>query len=196
MQLKLALVLLPFLVSQSLSAPLAARAAARSFAQLSIRSVQINPIQFDSTWSPQSPHPKIHPSTTTTNTPPSGGKAGTAQAEALAKLPISTSDLAAVSAADLSTLQTERETAEAAETDAFNPAVDAASGAAATALQNGKIKNKVLKLTFEVAALQVQQAQGKDTADKIAEEQKKLDTNIALDEKAAGQVSRTVDFTG
>ncbi|KAK5087748.1 hypothetical protein LTR70_006849 [Exophiala xenobiotica] len=125
-----------------------------------------------------------------------GGKAGTAEAEALAKLPIDTSDLAAVSAADLSTLQTERETAEAAETDAFNPAVDAASGAAATALQNGKIKNKVLKLTFEVTALQVQQAQGKDTADKIAEEQKKLDTNIALDEKAAGQASRTVDFTG
>ena len=54
----------------------------------------------------------------------------------------------------------------------------------------------MLKLTFEVTALQVQQAQGKDTADKIAEEQKKLDTNIALDEKAAGQASQSVDFTG
>jgi len=104
--------------------------------------------------------------------------------------------LAGVSAGDLETLQTERELAEDAETDAFNPAVDAASGADATALQNGKIKNKVLKLTFEVTALQIQQAQGKDTAAKIAEEQKKLNTNIGLDVEAAGEASKTVTFNG
>ncbi|KAF2763499.1 hypothetical protein EJ05DRAFT_41289 [Pseudovirgaria hyperparasitica] len=126
----------------------------------------------------------------------SDGTAGSAKADALAKLPIDMSDLAAVSADDLDTLKTERETAEAAETDAFNPAIEAASGDEATALQNGKIANKVLKLTFEVTALQVQQAQGDDVADKIAVEQKKLDTNIALDEKAAGEAMVSVDFSG
>ena len=126
----------------------------------------------------------------------SGGKAGNAKAEALAKLPVDVNDLAGVSAGDLETLQTERELAEAAETDAFNPAIDAASGADATVLQNGKIKNKVLKLTFEVTALQIQQAQGKDTTAKIAEEQKKLDTNIGLDVEAAGEASKTVTFNG
>ena len=78
----------------------------------------------------------------------SAGTAGNAQAEALAKFPVSTADFATVSADDLDTIQTERESAESAETDAFNPAVDAASGDAKTALQNGKIKNKVLKCEF------------------------------------------------
>ena len=75
----------------------------------------------------------------------SAGTAGNAQAEALAKFPVDMSNLAGVSAADLKTIQTERESAESAESDAFNPAIDAATGDAATALQNGKIKNKVLK---------------------------------------------------
>lgn len=101
-----------------------------------------------------------------------------------------------VSAADLQTIQTERTSAEDAETDAFNPAIDAASGADATALQNGKIKNKVLKLTLEVTGLQIEQAQGKDVADQITTEQTKLNTNIALDQKAAGQASQTVSFDG
>ena len=48
-----------------------------------------------------------------------------------------------------------REAAEAAETDDFNPAIKAASGAAADALQVGKIKNKVLKLTGEVQVLNI-----------------------------------------
>ena len=39
----------------------------------------------------------------------SAGTAGNAQSEALAKIPIDMSDLAGVSAADLDTLQTERE---------------------------------------------------------------------------------------
>ena len=49
-----------------------------------------------------------------------------------------------------------REAAESAETDQFDPQIDAASGAEATALQNGKIKNKVLKLTGEIQALNIQ----------------------------------------
>jgi hypothetical protein len=96
----------------------------------------------------------------------------------------------------LKTLQTERETAEDAETDAFNEAIDAASGDAKTALQNGKIKNKVLKLLFEVTGLQVQQAQGKDVSSQISEEQTKLNNNVALDKKAGGQASQTVTFNG
>ena len=127
----------------------------------------------------------------------SSGTAGDAKAEALAKLPIDpTGDLSTVTADQLDQIQTERETAESAETDAFDPAIDAASGDDATALQNGKIKNKVLKLTFEVTGLQVQQAQGEDVADKIDEEQTKLDNNIALDTKAAGQASQDVAFDG
>ncbi|GAD97013.1 conserved hypothetical protein [Paecilomyces variotii No. 5] len=126
----------------------------------------------------------------------SSGTAGNAEAEAKAVFP-TPSDLASVSKDDLETLKTERETAEDAETDGFNPAIDDASDDdTKTALQNGKIKNKVLKLTGEVLALQIEQAQGEDNADKIAEEQKKLNTNIALDKKAAGQASQTVDFDG
>ena len=146
----------------------------------------------------------------------SAGTAGNAASEALAKFPVDMSDLANVSADDLQTIQTERESAESAETEAFNPAIDAATGDAATALQNGKIKNKVLKcmcshipyagveedeglkciaVTGEVLALQIQQAQGKDTADQITAEQKKLTNNINLDKAAAGQPSTAVDFS-
>lgn len=89
--------------------------------------------------------------------------------------------------------------AESAEVDAggFNDAIAAASGADADALQVGKIKNKVLKLKLEVLDLQIQQAQGgKDNTDKIAQEQKKLDTNIATDKKSAGDASQSVNFQG
>ncbi len=71
--------------------------------------------------------------------------------------------------------------------------------ATATALQNGKIKNKVLKLTAEVQGLNIKlakaQAAGSDTSSiesKIAAEQKKLTTNIATDTKNAGQASQGV----
>ncbi|KAB5536560.1 hypothetical protein GE09DRAFT_331285 [Coniochaeta sp. 2T2.1] len=129
----------------------------------------------------------------------SDGVAGNALAEVQAKFPIDTSNLAAVSANDLAIIQAARDTAESAETDAFNPAIDAAGGtssAAGKSLQFGKIKNKVEKLYLEVLALQIQQAQGKDTADKIAEEQKKLDNNIKLDTAAKGQASQSVEFEG
>jgi hypothetical protein len=101
-----------------------------------------------------------------------------------------------VSASDLSIIKAARETAEAAETDAFNDQVDAASGDAATALQNGKIKNKVLKLYLETMALQIEAAQGDSNASDLAAEQKKLDTNTKLDKAAAGQASQSVTFTG
>lgn len=60
--------------------------------------------------------------------------------------------------------------------------------------QNGKIKNKVLKLEATVLQLQIQATQGKDDFAKLATEQKKLDNNIALDAKAAGQASTKLLF--
>lgn len=100
-----------------------------------------------------------------------------------------------MSAGDLAIINAARETAEAAETGAFNGQIKAASGDAAKALQNGKIKNKVLKLFLEVSALQIEQAQGASNQAKIDAEQKKLTNNINLDKKAAGQASKGVIFT-
>jgi hypothetical protein len=54
----------------------------------------------------------------------------------------------------------------------------------------------VLKLFLETTGLQIQAAQGKDTTTALATETKKLNTNIALDKKAAGQASQSVTFTG
>jgi hypothetical protein len=81
-----------------------------------------------------------------------------------------------------------------AETDAFNVEIAAATGDAKTALTNGKIKNKVLKLTATSLELQIKAAQGEDTAAKLADETKKLNNNIALDKKAAGQPSTKLAF--
>jgi hypothetical protein len=61
-------------------------------------------------------------------------------------------------------------------------------------LQNGKIKNKVLKLTATSLELQIKAAQGEDTSTKLAIKTKKLNNNIALDEKAAGQSSTKLAF--
>ncbi|OBZ72560.1 hypothetical protein A0H81_07413 [Grifola frondosa] len=130
----------------------------------------------------------------------SDGTAGNAQADAAAVFltPFDGVDLATVDSTTLSA-KTMREAAETAETAQFDPAIDAATGAAATALQNGKIKNKVLKLTGEVQTLNIEIAQAKasneDTSDletQLAAEQTKLNTNIALDTKAAGQASQGV----
>ncbi|KAG9128425.1 hypothetical protein FRC07_012533 [Ceratobasidium sp. 392] len=131
----------------------------------------------------------------------SDGTTGNAEAEAakVFKDPFNGINLADVSADDLQAVQTMREAAEDAETSKFNPAIEAASGAEATALQNGKIKNKVLKLTAEVQALLIkiaqQKAAGKDTSStetSLAAEQKKLANNIAIDKKNAGQASKGV----
>ena len=71
------------------------------------------------------------------------------------------------------------------------------TGDAKTALQNGKIKNKVLKLQTDVLRLQIQAAQGKTGLDaQISQQETKLATNVALDEKAAGQASTAIDFAG
>ena len=110
----------------------------------------------------------------------SDGVAGNAQAEANAVFvdPLAGLDLASLPDSVAKNVETMRKAAEAAETDDFNPAIDAASGDAADALEAGKIKNKVLKLTGEVQALKIKlakaQAAGDDTSDvedKIAEEQ-------------------------
>jgi hypothetical protein len=124
-------------------------------------------------------------------------------------------NLAGVSAADLNVIKGIHDAAEDAEVQAFNPAIAAASGDAATALQvtspsfnhnrinmntktdtckqNGKIKNKVLKLTAEVLGIQVDAAQGGSSSD-LAAEQTKLANNIKLDTAAAGQASTSVSF--
>ncbi|KAF7958364.1 hypothetical protein EAE96_001913 [Botrytis aclada] len=123
----------------------------------------------------------------------SAGTAGSAKDEANALFTgIDMNNLAAVSASDLKVIQGVHDAAEDAEVDGFNPAIAAASGDAATALQNGKIKNKVLKLTAEVLALQIKIAQGK--AGDVAPEQTKLANNIKLDTAAAGQASTPVTF--
>lgn len=82
-----------------------------------------------------------------------------------------------------------------AETDAFNVAIADATGDEKTALKNGKIKNKVLKLMATKLELEIKAAQGEDTSAKLAAELKKLNNNIALDEKAAGQASTKLAFT-
>ncbi|KAK4251923.1 hypothetical protein VTI28DRAFT_1563 [Corynascus sepedonium] len=131
----------------------------------------------------------------------SDGVAGNALDEVNAKFPIDPSDYASVSEEDLEILKAARETAEAAETEAggFNDAIEAAGGKdtpEGQALQNGKIKNKVLKLQLQVMALEIEAAQGKDTADKLAEKLKKLDKNVKEDQAAAGQPSQSVNFQG
>ncbi|PIL32354.1 hypothetical protein GSI_05600 [Ganoderma sinense ZZ0214-1] len=131
----------------------------------------------------------------------SDGTAGDAEAKANAVFvdPFDGVDLATIDKTTLDAVKTMREAAEDAEMSLFNPAIDAASGADATALQNGKIQNKVLKLTGEVQTINIEIAQAKasgdDTSDlesQLAEEQTKLTTNIKLDKAAAGQASKGV----
>ncbi|KAF9739223.1 hypothetical protein PMIN06_005247 [Paraphaeosphaeria minitans] len=125
----------------------------------------------------------------------SGGTAGNAEAEALAIfVNVDTANPGNISKDDQDSLNQVNQVANNAETDAFNPAIKAASGDEATALQNGKIKNKVLKLEAAVLKLKAQQAQGSNVAAKLAEEQEKLDKNIALDKAAAGQPSTFLPF--
>ncbi|EMD86289.1 hypothetical protein COCC4DRAFT_166459 [Bipolaris maydis ATCC 48331] len=125
----------------------------------------------------------------------SGGQAGNAKAEAAARFSaLDLQNLKNINKADLTFLNEVNQVANDAEKEVFNPAVEAASGDAATQIQNGKIKNKVLKLTATVIKLQAQQAQGQDVAAQLAEETKKLNTNIGLDTAAAGQVSIAEPF--
>ncbi|KAI0466286.1 small secreted protein [Xylaria cf. heliscus] len=125
----------------------------------------------------------------------SGGVAGNAQNEALAVFSaLDLNDLANVDEDDLDFLNSVNQICNDAEDDAFNPAIDDASGEEADALQRGKIKNKVLKLTATILKLQAQAAQGKDVQDKLDKEQKKLDNNIQQDEDEAGNASTFLSF--
>ena len=87
----------------------------------------------------------------------SDGVGGNAQAAANAVFvdPFNNVDLTTVSSDVLTAMNNMREAAESAETDDFDPQIDAASGADADALQVGKIQNKVLKLTGEVQVLNI-----------------------------------------
>ena len=125
----------------------------------------------------------------------SGGVAGNAQEEALAVFSaLDLNDLANVDEDDLDFLNSVNQICNDAEEEAFNTAIDAADGEEADALQRGKIKNKVLKLTATVLKLQAQQAQGQDVADKLEEEQTKLNNNIQQDEDEAGNESTVLSF--
>ncbi|KAJ3713441.1 hypothetical protein EV361DRAFT_1036751 [Lentinula raphanica] len=131
----------------------------------------------------------------------SDGVGGTAVDEANAVFvdPFDGVDLSTVSSDTLDAINTMREAAESAETDEFDPQIDAASGATADALSVGKTKNKVLKLTGEIQAINIKiaqaQAKGEDTSDledSLDEEQTKLNTNIAADKANAGKTSQGV----
>ncbi|KAK2599509.1 hypothetical protein N8I77_011260 [Diaporthe amygdali] len=126
----------------------------------------------------------------------SGGTAGNAEAEAQQALAGLPTDLTQVEKADLDFLNSVNQVANDAEKEAFNTAIDAATGTEADSLQIGKIKNKVLKLTATVMKLQAQQAQGEDVADKLATEQTKLANNIKQDVAEAGNASTNVQFDG
>ncbi|KAK5062547.1 hypothetical protein LTR84_004620 [Exophiala bonariae] len=127
----------------------------------------------------------------------SDGVAGNALAEVNANFPIDLTNLASVSAADLKVLKTAAQVAEQAEvgTGGFNDELEALGNGDTTALQNGKIKNKVLKLQLQVLALQVQAAQGDADQAKLDEETTKLNKNVALDVAAKGQASVGVTKT-
>lgn len=124
----------------------------------------------------------------------SGGVAGNGEQEALDALGGLPADLTTVSEDDIRFLSRVNRICNEAETGAFNPAIEAASGEEAEALENGKTKNKILKLTATMLRLQIEQAQGEDVADKIEAEQKKLDNNINADREAAGQASTFLSF--
>jgi hypothetical protein len=77
---------------------------------------------------------------------------------------------------------------------AFNPAIEAATGAEKDALAAGKTKNKVLKLMATKLQLEIKAAQGEDTSAKLEEELKKLNNNISADKARAGAASTKLAF--
>jgi len=132
----------------------------------------------------------------------SSGVAGNALAEVNAKFPVDQTNLAGISASDLAIISSAAQISESAETGTggFNDAIAAAGGTgttAGTALQNGKIKNKVLKLQTDVLRIQIEVAQGNTgSASELSAQQTKLATNVALDKAAAGQTSTAISFAG
>lgn len=128
---------------------------------------------------------------------PGGIAAQEAAAQFLA--PFNSIDLTTVPESVETALANMREAAEAAELDQFNPAIEAASGAEAAALEVGKTKNKVLKHTIFLQIFNIRlakaQAEGKDTSKieaDLADRQKKLATNTALDQANRGKASKSV----
>lgn len=90
----------------------------------------------------------------------SEGVAGDAQAraEAIFVDPFEGVDLATLDDQVAKDIETMRKAAEAAETEKFNPAIEAAGGtksAEGAILQAGKIGNKVAKLTAETQVLKI-----------------------------------------
>ncbi|KAH6684014.1 hypothetical protein B0J14DRAFT_693289 [Halenospora varia] len=132
----------------------------------------------------------------------SSGVAGNALAEVNAKFPVDQTNLAGVAAADLAIIAKAAQVSEQAEvaTGGFNDAIAAAGGQTTTAgkaLQNGKIKNKVLKLQTDVLRIQIEVAQGNTAAgSQLTAQQTKLATNVALDKAAAGQAATAISFSG
>ncbi|KAI1502450.1 small secreted protein [Biscogniauxia marginata] len=125
----------------------------------------------------------------------SGGTAGNGEQEALAVFSeLDLNDLASADEGDIEFLDSVNSICNDAEKEAFNPAIEAASGEEADALQRGKIKNKILKLEATMIRLMIEQAQGQDVTDEIATEQKKLDNNIQQDEDEAGNPSTALQF--
>ncbi|KAL3420315.1 hypothetical protein PVAG01_08814 [Phlyctema vagabunda] len=126
-----------------------------------------------------------------------GGQAGDAEAEANAVFTgfgLDLNDLASLDEADLDFLNNVNSAANDAEKGVYNPAVEAATGAEADAIQAAKIKNKVLKLTATMLKLKAEEAQGTDTTAEQAAEQKKLDNNISQDVAAAGTATTAIPF--
>ncbi|KAI0204344.1 small secreted protein [Astrocystis sublimbata] len=125
----------------------------------------------------------------------SGGVAGNAQNEAMAVFnALDLDNLANVDQADMEFLDSVNQICNDVETEAFNPSIDAAAGETADALQRGKIKNKVLKITATILKLMVQAAQGGDVEERLGEEQAKLNNNVQQDENEAGKMSTFLSF--
>ncbi|KAI9048945.1 hypothetical protein LZ554_006795 [Drepanopeziza brunnea f. sp. 'monogermtubi'] len=123
----------------------------------------------------------------------SSGTAGSAEANAAALFTGLPSDLTQVTANDLKVIKGVHDAAEDAEVNAFDPAIAAATGPAADALEVGKTANKVLKLTAQLIGIQVEASQG-GTGGDLAAAQAKLAKNIAADKANAGRASTAVPF--
>jgi hypothetical protein len=104
--------------------------------------------------------------------------------------------LANVAASDLAIISRAARISEDAETgtDGFNDSIAAARGTsttAGTALHNGKIKNKVLKLQRDVMRIRIEVAQGNTASQSELAAQQKLAANVAK-----GQKSVAASFSG
>ncbi|QRW03096.1 hypothetical protein RhiLY_02095 [Ceratobasidium sp. AG-Ba] len=134
----------------------------------------------------------------------STGTAGDAlaRAKAIFSDPLNGLDLATVSDQDLKNLNTMRAAASKFETTDFNPAIKAAVGEEADALQRGKVANKVLKNLGSVMVASIKKAKaeaaGEDASEfaaTIEEETAKMNKNAATDKADAGKAMATEDST-